>query len=88
MIMFYLLLAAVFLTLLVLAFRRPAGAPPVSADAMTKEEARYILGVSANAAPDDIQEAYRRLMQKNHPDQGGSDYLARKINDARDTLLK
>lgn len=55
---------------------------------MTVEEAREILDVTANASSQDINAAHRRMIQKNHPDQGGSEYLASKINEARDVLLK
>ncbi|NBX02846.1 MAG: hypothetical protein EBR02_02030 [Alphaproteobacteria bacterium] len=54
---------------------------------MTREEAALILGVGAQASHDEIQSAHRRLIQKNHPDTGGSDYLAAQINQARDILL-
>lgn len=54
---------------------------------MTKEEARKILGVSAHASHQEIQEAYRRIIRNNHPDQGGTEYLASQVNLARDTLL-
>ena len=55
---------------------------------MTKAEARRILGVSESASAEDIREAHRRLITRNHPDQGGSDYLASQINLARDILLE
>lgn len=54
---------------------------------MTRDEAALILGVDLPSNESDIKEAHRNLIQKNHPDQGGSDYLAAKINQARDVLL-
>lgn len=53
---------------------------------MSKAEARAILGVSENASPSDIQSAWKRLMARTHPDQGGSEGLAARVNAARDRL--
>lgn len=60
---------------------------PASAD-MTVEEACKVLGVEADASKEEIIEAHRKLIQKIHPDRGGNDYLAAKINQAKDFLLK
>jgi DnaJ domain len=62
-------------------------ARPASAD-IGVDEAYAILGLSPGADADQIKEAHRRLMVKLHPDHGGSDYLATKINRARDVLLR
>ena len=62
--------------------------PPGSSGRMTRDEALQVLGLAAGAGPDQIREAHHKLMLKLHPDLGGSDYLAGKINLARDVLLE
>lgn len=64
------------------------GNPGSSEAVMTAAMALEILGLAAGASRDEIVQAHRRLMQKMHPDRGGSDYLAKKINAARDFLLE
>jgi hypothetical protein len=55
--------------------------------AMTKEEAYKVLGLEAGAAAADVRKAHRRLMQRLHPDVGGTSFLAARINEAKDVLL-
>ena len=54
---------------------------------MTAAEAREILGVKSDASREEIIRAHKRMMQKVHPDRGGTDFLAAQLNQAKDTLL-
>jgi hypothetical protein len=65
--------------------RTGAGGAP--GDAMTRDEAYAVLGLERGADDDAVRAAHRRLIATLHPDHGGSDYLAAKINQAKDVLL-
>lgn len=74
--------------------RREAGAKAANgagtggqAGPMTRSEALAVLGLDADADHEQIRTRHRQLMQKLHPDRGGSDYLAAQLNRARATLL-
>jgi hypothetical protein len=58
------------------------------AEGMTDSEARSLLGVPASATSAEINTAWKRLMARAHPDQGGTQGLAARLNAARDHLLK
>jgi hypothetical protein len=60
---------------------------PSAQTGMSRQEAFAVLGLSPAASDEDVRAAYHRLMVQNHPDHGGSSYLASKINEARDVLL-
>ena len=62
--------------------------PPPASTGMSEAEARAILGVGPDADEETIRKAHRTMMKRVHPDQGGSDALAAKVQEARDVLLK
>ncbi|MDE5057064.1 DnaJ domain-containing protein [Wolbachia endosymbiont of Drosophila bicornuta] len=57
-------------------------------DNMSEDEALKILGLNPEASQNEINKAYQNLMKLVHPDKGGSEYFAQKLNAARDKLLK
>jgi len=59
-----------------------------AAAAMSRAEALKVLGLQEGANEEEIRAAHRRLIVQNHPDKGGTSYLASKINEAKDVLLR
>lgn len=66
----------------------PRGTEPSPSAGDPLAEAYEVLGLQPDASDDEIRAAHRELMKAVHPDHGGSSYLASKINEARDRLLK
>jgi hypothetical protein len=67
--------------------RHRSGESDEPAESMSRGEALEVLGLEPGADEDDIRAAHKRLLRLVHPDRGGSAYLARRIHQARDTLL-
>ena len=68
-------------------WRELATPPDSPTGPMGRAEALEVLGLTEGATAEEIRSAHRRLMRRAHPDQGGSDWLASRLNEARDILL-
>ncbi len=85
----YLIIAVAIVALIWVFFRWLLRAsPPVAGGKMTVAEAYEILGLGPGATVEEVKQAHSRLILKLHPDSGGSTYLAIKLNQAKDLLLK
>jgi DnaJ homolog subfamily C member 19 len=88
------ILAALIIGAIYYLFFKPRAKPQVKpqvkpgAPRMAEDEARAILGIGDDADEEAIRGAHRRLVSAVHPDKGGSEELTRRINAARDTLLR
>src|SRR5258706_6533164 len=67
---------------------RGGSSGPPRASAMSRAEALTVLGLQEGAKDEEVRAAHRRLILQTHPDKGGTDYLAAKINEAKDVLLR
>lgn len=67
--------------------RGGGGGQAATRSALTEQEAYEILGLAPGASEDEVRRAHRSLMKKLHPDHGGSDYLAARVNQAKDVIL-
>jgi hypothetical protein len=90
--LFFVLVIAIAVVIILRAFRpgdpRASRPSPAPNPRMTRAEALEVLGLPEGASRDEVQAAYKRLIRKVHPDTpGGSEYLASKLNQARQTLL-
>ncbi len=64
------------------------GKTPSNSAQFDRQQALQILNLEDQPSREEIIQAHRKMMQKNHPDQGGSDYLAAMVNQAKDLLLQ
>lgn len=66
----------------------PPPRQPPTRGSMSREEALQVLGLKSGSTAEEIKQTHKRLIKEFHPDKGGSDYLAAKINEAKDVLLR